>query len=91
VSYQGNQDVLKNILLAVAAVLVIGLGILSFTQFSAAQELDKKLGMANLKLQCLQWRDEYILGIMEKDDGVETMDLCQNQFSDEQKKLIPAS
>jgi hypothetical protein len=82
--------VIKNISLGVAALLVVVLAVFSYTQFSAAQDLSKKLGMANLKLDCLQWRDEYILGVMDKDDGVETMDLCQNQFSDEQKKLIPA-
>lgn len=82
---------IKNIAFAAVALLAVALGVFSFTQFSAAEDYRKKLGMAELKLQCLQWRDEYILGIMPKDDAVETMDVCMNNFSDEQKKLIPAS
>lgn len=81
---------IKNISLAVVGVLAVGLGILSYTQFSRAQDVSKQLERANFKLACLQWRDEYILGIMDKDDGVQTMDGCANSFSDEQKKLIPA-
>jgi hypothetical protein len=81
---------IKNIALAAVMLVAVALGVLAYTQSTAAGDARKKLGMAELKLQCLQWRDEYILGLMDKDDAVQTMDTCQNQFSDEQKKLIPA-
>jgi hypothetical protein len=72
-----------------AGVAIVAVGIFAAMQFNSAQDLQKRLGMAEFKLYCLERRDAYILGKGDRADNASAMEVCMSSFTNDQKALIP--